>query len=646
MLSSLGDKLRQTLVLIKRSPEFKKFEKSPSTSVQWFDDDAELIDYLRKKWTRVPRAIIIVEEKDFVPTINLLREKVPEEGTFHFGILVISEDSSRFMKQRSAFSELLDVFTPKEFLSSPDLFLLRAVRLLIRMEEMGRPRVGQQTLQKLNEIFIALSAERNPKQLLITILKQAIDMTMAEGGRLYMIEELEGELYFRLRVSKNSADDVKFHQVSERVSESSICGYVVLTGKPVGITDVSLLRPYTLPSFDKELDYDDEKVKTLLTVPLKNRRNETIAVLQLANKRTEGEGFEIMPAPFTREDESMLLSFGTQAAICLENVDLYRDIEKLFDGFVKASITAIESRDPSTGGHSGRVAKMSVALAMATTECQVGIYRSVRFKDEEVRELNYAALLHDFGKIGVREEVLVKAKKLYPYHLDGIKERIKIGKAAARLELLEKMLKNGGKALPKFEKEYNGRIKQLDEYWEIIMTSNEPSVLERDCRNVLDKLRSEKLLLPDGLQVSMITESEYAALSVGQGSLTENERLEVESHVRHTYQFLKMIPWTRDFRHLTEIAYAHHEKLDGSGYPRNLTSHEIPLQSKIMTITDIFDALTASDRWYKDAVSTERAIEILGDDVTSGKLDPVLYELFVENKIYELNQLPPVSKVA
>jgi response regulator RpfG family c-di-GMP phosphodiesterase len=242
--------------------------------------------------------------------------------------------------------------------------------------------------------------------------------------------------------------------------------------------------------------------------------------------------------------------------------------------------------------------------------------------------------LHDFGKIGVREEVLVKAKKLYPYQLEAIKERIKICKAAAKISYLEKKLKLGSSET--VDREYEARLKELDTYWEIILQANEPSILKMENRETLARIRSEQLLLPDNTNIALVTEEEFSALSVNQGSLTDSERLEIESHVRHTYQFLKMIPWTKDFRHLTEIAYCHHEKLDGTGYPRGLTSHEIPLQSKIMTIADIYDALTAADRWYKEAVPTAKSLEILRDEVGQGKLDPVLYDLFVEKKIYEL----------
>ncbi len=480
-------------------------------------------------------------------------------------------------------------------------------------------------------------------------MKKAIDLAISEAGMLYLVHEKEGEVYFRIKVTIDKDQKVTLAPVDLKVLENSVSGYVALTGKTVNIEDVSEIRPMTIPQVNRLLDPTVEPLKSLMAVPLKNSRNEIIAVLHLINKKADSESILEQDASeklcFEKEDESLLASFTTQAAICLETVDLYADIQRLFEGFVKASITAIESRDPSTGGHSERVAKLCVGLAKATTEVDSGVYRSVKFKEEEIRELEYAALLHDFGKIGVREEVLVKAKKLYPWQLDSIKERIKNGKAAAKIAYLEKSIKSGGENAA-LNKEYQQKIDEIDYYWRVILEANEPAVLKKEKLEALDKVKSETLLLPDGSSIILLTDEEYKALSVTRGSLTESERLEIESHVRHTYQFLKMIPWTKDFKRLPEIAYGHHEKLDGTGYPRGLTSHEIPLQSKIMTIADIFDALTAADRWYKEAVPTKKALEILAFEVGEGKLDPVLYEIFVEKKIYEVTQAKVLSRIA
>jgi HD-GYP domain-containing protein (c-di-GMP phosphodiesterase class II) len=641
---------RQSHFIVKEGASTRKLTLPSPWTTTLVSTEIELLASIQQRYGKGRRQIVLLSEEEFQGTVAFLRNMVPKDALARIAVVVVSRDPEAFLGARHDSPELLDVIPEKDLKKTLLFHLLRVVRHLVRAEERGSQRVSQKTLEKLNDIFIALSAERDPQKLLATILLKAIDLANAQGGTLYMTQETDGEIYFRLKISTDRENEVTVKPLQVKVVENSLSGYVSLTGKLLNVPELSELRPLSLPQFNRNFDHlGTGKTASVLTVPLKNGRNEIIAILQLVDKKSETNSLDGEKIPgsgaFDREDESLLSSFVTQAAICLENVDLYADIQRLFEGFVKASITAIESRDPSTGGHSERVARICVALARATTECEVGIYRSVKFKDEEIRELEYAALLHDFGKIGVREEVLVKAKKLYTWQLDSIKERIKVCKAAAKIEYLERRIKQ---ASPEMlgEKEYLQRVQDIEGYWSIILAANEPTVLKKENMESLERVRNEQLLLPDGSHIALLTEDEYRALSVTQGSLTENERLEIESHVRHTYQFLKMIPWTKDFKHLPEIAYAHHEKLDGTGYPRGLTSHEIPLQSKIMTIADIFDALTAADRWYKEAVTTEKAIEILAHEVHQGKLDPVLYELFVEKRIFDVTQSKIIHQVA
>jgi HD-GYP domain-containing protein (c-di-GMP phosphodiesterase class II) len=643
---SLEDSARQCLLIVRESSLLKKLALLRYWQAIHVANDEQLWLAVAHEDRNVQRRLLLVGEEDVARTASFLKSKGSSLIQSKLGIVVLARDPVTWLKDGHYSSDVLDVAPEREFRKNSTYYLLRALRQLMWMEDRSRSKVNQHTLEKLNQIFIALSAERDPEKLLATILVKALELVSAEEGTLYMINETDGEINFRLKITCERHNEVTIKPLQLKVSENSVSGYVALTGKTLNIADVADLRPLTLPQLNKSLDhYKEERTKALLTLPLKNSRNEIIAILQLSNKHEDEPAREnqVHSPAFGPEEESLLASFCTQAAICLENVDLYADIQRLFEGFVKASITAIESRDPSTGGHSERVAKLCVAIARATTECEVGIYRSVRFKDEEIRELEYAALLHDFGKIGVREEVLVKAKKLYSWQLDSIKERIKVCKAAAKIAYLEHRLKHGSS---EGEQEYQRRVREIDTYWDIINAANEPAVLKLENMEAMERIRNEQLLLPDGQKIALLSEEEYRALSVTQGSLTENERLEIESHVRHTYQFLKMIPWTKDFKHLPEIAYAHHEKLDGSGYPRGLTSHEIPLQSKIMTISDIFDALTAADRWYKEAVPTERALDILSQEVNQGKIDPVLFELFVEKKLFEVTQPSGKLKIA
>jgi HD-GYP domain-containing protein (c-di-GMP phosphodiesterase class II) len=636
MAHPLEKMIQNVNVLALEAIPTRSFKISEPWQFRAFAKIEDLAQFMKNSLGR--KNILLLDEKDFENSVSYFIQNNIQHH--QYGTLVFSKDPDQFLKKHSLSSEVIDCIEVKSFSQKIENFLFKGLRFLNKSDTRNT-KISQKTLEKLNEIFIELSSERNLNKLLVSILQYAIEMTNAESGALFMVDEKDGELYFKTRITNDRQKEFQIENISERVIENSFCGYVAYTGKLHNLKNIEDLKSHPIPQWNKSIDYaKNNQLQFSLTIPLKNNQNDVIAILQLVNK-FGGSQDSIY---FESEDESLMNSFATQAAICLDNVDLYGDVQKLFDGFVKASITAIEARDPSTGGHSERVAKLCIGLAKATSEVQTGIYRSVRFKEEELQELEYAALLHDFGKIGVREEVLVKAKKLYQNQLDAIAERIKICKAAVRISFLEKKLKKSFSESD-LEKEYQEKLKSIEYYWQIILASNEPTVLKKEAIEALSKIRNEQLLLPDGSFINLLSEEEYQALSVTMGSLTDNERLEIESHVRHTYQFLKMIPWTRNFKNLAEIAYAHHEKLDGTGYPRKLVSHEIPLQSKMMTIADIFDALTAADRWYKDALPAERALDIIGREVSEGKIDPVLFDIFVEKKIYLVTDIKNLRKV-
>jgi hypothetical protein len=601
----------------------------------------QILSAVQKAQQENQMIVFLVTEFECYRLSKLMEARAAREKCPPFSWVVVCEKTELFLKSPHIPRGLLDVISQQQ-LTSETRYLFSKFKALMR--DFSPPelsRISSQTLQKLNEILVKLTAERDPKNLLIGTLSEAIELLNAQGGTLLVVAEEESELVFKYHVQDTGENRIVLNEINQLVQENSVCGYVVLTGKTTNLS-FSDSRSIPHPVVNRQIDHQQgSQMISLLSIPLKDSRGDCRAVLQLCNKMSDGKIIS-----FDEDDESILRSFATQAAICLESSDIYIEVQKLFEGFVRASITAIESRDPSTGGHSERVASMSIALARATTEVNTGIYRSVKFKEQEIKELEYAALLHDFGKIGIREEVLVKSKKLYSHQLDGIRDRLQTFKAAAKIQYLEQVIQSGGPSKVKLEQEYQQQVQKIEQYWNLILSANEPNILHKENEKLLDQIRDEKLALPDGSQLSLINDEEYLALSVTQGSLTELERLEIESHVRHTYQFLKMIPWTRDFRGLTEIAYCHHEKLDGSGYPRGLTNHEIPLQSKIMTIADIFDALTAADRWYKEAVPVEKALEILAQEVKEGKIDPVLFDIFKERKIYTASVVNSLGKVA
>jgi HD-GYP domain-containing protein (c-di-GMP phosphodiesterase class II) len=351
-----------------------------------------------------------------------------------------------------------------------------------------------------------------------------------------------------------------------------------------------------------------------------NTRGEIVGVLEALNRK-DGE--------FTDEDQELLGALAGPAASALENAILNEEIERLFEGFVRASVLAIEQRDPTTAGHSARVATLTLGLARAAERSPPPGHAGLHFDAADLQQLRYAALLHDFGKVGVREQVLVKAEKLYPQELALVRARFDVARLSLENQVLRARLagsQEAGDALL-------ARLRELDGIWEVVVAANRPSVLPEGAPGRLAEAAAVRVPGPGG-EGPLLRPEELTALSIPRGSLTEAERREVESHVSHTWHFLNQIPWTRPLRRVPEIAFAHHEKLDGHGYPRSLPAAAIPVEARMMTIADVFDALTAADRPYKKALPPERALEILETDARCGQIDAGFLSVFIGAGVY------------
>lgn len=503
-------------------------------------------------------------------------------------------------------------------------------------------------LNKLADISISLSAEDDLMTLLRKILTEGQNIACCDAASLFLINEIndhERELVFKL--TQNDSMDFPFEEMRFSLDESSIAGYVALTDSELNIPDAYQLSetvPYKFnQSFDRRTGY---RTKSIFAIPLANKQKEVIGVLQFINRKkarslkiSDEKSALAYTLPFDSDINVLLQALASQAGIAIENTILQNEIKALFEGFVNASVAAIEQRDPTTSGHSFRVADLCVGLAESVSISNLTRLRNVRFTEPEVRELKYAALLHDFGKVGVRESVLVKEKKLTAGSLENIQYRILLAKERLKTQSLTKQLamyRNGGFDEARFndlEMQLSVDTNLLDEFYQSIVEVNEPTILNEDNKEMLDKISQYRFGTAED-EISIITPEEFALLSIPKGSLSPSERKEIESHVVHTQNFLNHIPWTKEFHNVTTIAAAHHEKLDGSGYPYGMTDSEIPLPSKIMTICDIYDALTASDRPYKPAMKTEKAIDILVEEADRGLIDGDLVQVFVDAKVF------------
>src|SRR5205814_2926893 len=363
------------------------------------------------------------------------------------------------------------------------------------------------------------------------------------------------------------------------VDRSSLAGYTAVTGEPLVIDDAYFLPPdveYSINrSFDERHGY---RTKSMLVLPMKDHKEVVIGALQLIHRKRHAEAVLAAPAdvehqvvPYSRRTVERVTALAGQAAVAIENSRLYQEIEKLFEGFVKAAVHAIEQRDPTTFGHSGRVANMTVGLAHVVDRVDNVTYRNVMFTREQIREIRYAGLLHDFGKVGVREQVLVKAKKLYPLQLDLIRQRHDFVRRTAEREFWRKRARfletHGRQGYDQFvktlEQEHAAELAELERFMATVLHANEPTVLPATHFEELLGLAGRTYPNLSGAPRPYLTDQEVRYLTIPKGSLDEVERLEIESHVSHTYNFLKEIPWTRELHDIPLIAYGHHEKLDG-----------------------------------------------------------------------------------
>lgn len=570
----------------------------------------------------------------------------------HCVLLTRGSQARALAARTQRFALPLDSTDEEERMQAVRAAALHSLALLsVQRAKMQCARISSD-LETLNQIGLALMSEREPDRLLEMILAEARRLTGSDAGSLYLVEEKPGgvrELRFLL-TQNDSLPQIEAPKFVLAIDHRSLAGYAATTGQAIVLEDayqIPASEPYTFHrEFDQKFGY---RAKSMLVVPMLDHRGDTVGVLQLVNRkrhpaaviRDEASANENVIA-YTPHEVDLVHSLSGQAAVSIENSRLYQSIEALFEGFIKAAVIAIDQRDPTTSGHSVRVAELTCDIAALIDGAPDGVFRDVRFERAQLRELRYASLLHDFGKVGVREEVLVKAKKLPPLLHERLLARFQLSRTLARSRFYEEQVhylrENGASEFDEFlsqlRSEHERELQQVDRFFAAIEEANLPRVLPEQAASVLQEISGFTFRGFDGQSEPYLTDEELLFLSIARGSLNDTERREIESHVSQTFRFLEQIPWTKDLSRVAEIAYGHHEKLDGTGYPRGIVGAEIPLQSRIMTVADIFDALTASDRPYKAALPHERALDILNMEAKEGKLDTEVLRVLIESRVY------------
>ncbi|MCR4303176.1 MAG: GAF domain-containing protein [Gallionella sp.] len=526
-------------------------------------------------------------------------------------------------------------------------------------------------LKELNEIGIALSQQRDLNSLLETILIAAKRITNADAGTLYLHESEQKMLRFEILRNDTLARQkspmgamggtsgvpitlypIQLYDDAGNPNHAMVVSHSALSGETVNIPDAYAAEGYDFSGtkkFDAKTGY---RSKSFLTVPMRNHEDEVIGVLQLINAQDRESGAIV---PFSTDDQQLLESLASQAAIALTNRHLIEQLEELFEAFIQLINTAIDDKSPYTGGHCARVPALTMMLAEAVNRNTRGPLKDFVMTDKDRRELRIAGLLHDCGKITTPVHVVDKATKLETLfdriHLvDTRFEVLKRDAEIRRLKTEARGLKTeGGEKYsaaqphnnlssvfcPLSSDEYEARIRQLDADREFLRHCNVGGEsMSAEAQERVRQIAVYQWHDADGKAANFLSDDEIENLTIRSGTLTAAEREIINHHIDLTIKMLESLPWPRHLKNVAEYAGGHHERMDGKGYPRGLTREQMSVQARVMGIADIFEALTAKDRPYKKGKTLTESLTILGKLKLGGHIDPDLFDIFISEKIY------------
>jgi len=500
-------------------------------------------------------------------------------------------------------------------------------------------------IKRLNKIGIALSKEDNFNKLFEMIMEEARHITNADGRTLYMKSEdgrfLEFEIVrtdsLGLVMGGTSGNDILWPSIplyndSNEPNYKNVSCYVAHTGETSNVKDA-----YKEDGFDfsgtKNADQSNNYLsKSFLTLPLKNHEDEIVGVMQLINAIDKDTGKVI---PFSEDMEGQVESLASQAAVALTNKKLVAELKNLFESFIKLIATAIDKKSEYTGGHCERVPEICMMLAEAVENVDYGKYKDFKMTSDERYELYIAAWLHDCGKVATPVHVVDKSTKLETItdRIEVINTRFEIIKRDLENKFLRESLKGEDPSSEKLDldlavlnedKEFIGKINVGGEF------------MEKSDQDRVELISKKYQWINEcGELIDFFSDLEIQNLQISKGTLLPEEREIINDHISITIDMLEKLPYPKNLRNVPEFAGGHHETLDGRGYPKGLTEDQMSTQAKIMAIADIFEALTANDRPYKDGKKLSHAMRIMGYFRDDYHIDEGLFEIFVREKVYE-----------
>jgi HD-GYP domain-containing protein (c-di-GMP phosphodiesterase class II) len=502
----------------------------------------------------------------------------------------------------------------------------------------------QSYIEELNEVGHALTSEKNLDVLMDKILTAAKKLTNSDAGTFYLMSDDEKSLQFTA-VQTDSLNfrlggehgkvpwpNLYLHDENGLENDINISVHCALKDMLINIPDVYLSTKYNFEgakAFDGSTGYT---TKSMLVVPMKNTENDVIGVLQLINKQDNDGKF----CEFTQEDEKLILSMSSQAAVIVTNAKLTQGLEDLLEAFMRSIATAIGEKSKYTGGHINRVAELSMIIAKAINEDTEGKYKDIFFDEDELKELDAAAWMHDIGKITTPEYVVDKAKKLETIYdrIDTVKVKFELLKKEKELEFFKEAFTLDSKEKENIEKLFRQEIQNISEDFLFVEQMNTGGEFMSDDKIERIKNISKYKVTIDGETINILNENEVKNLCIRKGTLTEEERFIINNHAKVSYDMLASLPYPKKLRNVPQLAGGHHEKICGGGYPFGLKGDEISLGSRILAVADIFEALTASDRPYKQPNSLNTSMKILSFMAKDDELDRDLVKFFAQNALH------------
>jgi len=502
-------------------------------------------------------------------------------------------------------------------------------------------------LRKLNSVGIALSAEKDHGRLLEIILMHAKDMTRSDGGTLYLRTD-EDTLKFEIvhtdslgiHMGGVEGDPISFYPVKlvnddGEPNTHNVAACAVLKNETINITDAYNNEEFDFSGtrkFDEKTGY---RSQSFLTVPMTNHENEIIGVLQLINAQDEKSG-EIRA--FSALDQQVVESLASQAAVSITNRQLIEAQEKLFDSFIALIASAIDEKSPYTAGHCRRVPVLTNMIAEATCNINHGPHKDFTMTKADIYELSVAGWLHDCGKITTPEAVVDKGTKLETIvdRIEMVDTRFEVLKRDVEIAALRRILGSLGEREFGNDKKLESELQQLDDDREFIRMCNVGGeAMADDLQQRVKKIAQYKWKNAEGKESDFLSDDEVYNLNIIRGTLTAEEREIINNHIVATIRMLESLPYPKHLLNVTEYAGGHHEKMDGTGYPKGLKRDEMSDQARMMGIADIFEALTAGDRPYKKAMPMSVALTILGRMKVENHVDPDLFDVFMWEKVYQ-----------